>query len=151
MNVKKKGWRAALAGVMVAGIGSVALAAPADAVSYPDPKLAVAQDSHVRAQCRFTVTSVNYSTGVLRGRLTTTTNGFYTAFAGSRVAHVATSCYLGDENFNFLLASIADEANGPYTYESEIVSVPLFLSYDVWEIAAYTLRNGTTGFVDAMS
>jgi hypothetical protein len=150
MNLTKKSWRAALAGVMVAGLGSIALSAPAEAaVGKPEPRLAVAQDQYVRAQCRFTVTSVNYSTGVLRGRLTTTTNGFYTVVAGSRVAHVATSCYLYDGNFTFQLAAIADEANGPYTYESEIVTVPLFASYGVLEAAAYTLRNGNTGVLFA--
>jgi hypothetical protein len=149
MNLKKKSWRAALAGVMVAGIGSVALAGPADAVAKPEPKVAIAKDQYTRAQCRFTVTSVNYATGILRARLTTQTNGY--GYGGFRNAHVSTSCYLYSGGFGVLLGSISDEANGPYTYETELFSVPLYLSYDVFELAAYTLRNGTTGIITGSS
>ncbi len=145
MNLKKKSWRAALAGVMVAGLGSVALAAPAEAATKPEPKVAIAQDQYTRAQCRFTVTSVNLVAGTIRARLTTQTNGY--GYGGFRNAHVATSCTLYSGGFGTPLAFIYDEANGPYTYETELFTLPLYLSYDVVEFAAYTLRNGTTGFI----
>ncbi|TXL57578.1 hypothetical protein [Aeromicrobium terrae] len=146
MKPSKTGWRVALAGLMVAGLGSVALAAPAEAVTKPDPKVAIAKDQYTRTQCRFTVTSVNLAAGTLRARLTTQTNGY--GYGGFRNAHVATSCTLFAGGLvGPALAFVYDEANGPYTYETELFTLPFHFSYDVVAVAAYTLRNGTTGIL----
>jgi hypothetical protein len=131
----------ALAGAVVATTGSLALA-PADAVSLPPPKVAKNQDTYVKLQCRFTVTSVNYATGVLRGRLTaqTSPNGYVN---GRQVASMRNYCAV---SANFVdVASIDTGANGAYTYATKIVTVPFTTGYLVIDEADYKLKNGDTG------
>ncbi len=135
--------------VTVAGSSSAEALTP-----KPPPALVKAGDAWVKTQCRFTVTSVNFNTGMLTGRLTSQSQAA-TFLGGSSVASTRTSCTLwSDTPFPTeasLLAGIADSANSAYTYVSKVVTVPLALSYDLYVYTPYVLRNGTLGLVEAYS
>lgn len=132
---------AVLAGAFAAT--SLAVASPASAV-LPESALVTASDENVKARCQFTVTSANYAAGTVRGRLTAqTAPADWTSAAN--IAHLSINCYLLPQDYaGNTLASIHDEDDGPYTYETELVTVPLFPSYELCVVANYTLRNGDT-------
>jgi hypothetical protein len=134
---------------------TIAGSASAEAlVPTPPPALVKAGDTWLKTQCRFTVTGVNFDTGMLTGRLTSQSQS--ARLLGSlSVASARTSCTLwSDTPFPTeasLLAGIADSSNSAYTYVSKVVTVPLALSYDLYVYTPYELRNGTLGVVEAYS
>ena len=137
--------RLAVAAGLAAVITPLTITAAEAAPPKPAPAVVTANDSYVQSRCTFTVTSVNYAAGTLRGRLTSQTRASNYA-AASSTAHVAVGCQLYS-NTGILLGQISDENNGIATYETEIQRVPLYTAYDTCVFGAYTLRNGnTTGF-----
>lgn len=136
------GFVLALAAAIIPFAGSAAQAAP----PKPPPSVVTANDAYVQSRCSFTVTSVNYAAGTLRGRLTSQTRASNYA-AASSTAHVSVGCELYNAGFGVLLSQISDENNGIATRESHVFQVPLYASYDTCVSGVYTLRNGnTTGF-----
>lgn len=137
--------RAASAAVLVGTLAatSLAIASPASAV-LPHSAVITANDANVKSRCQFTVTSANYAAGTVRGRLTAQTAPA-NLLNSANIAHVAIGCIVLDSASIDQLAVIEDEDDGPYTYETELVTVPLDASYNICAVGAYTLRNGNTG------
>jgi hypothetical protein len=132
----------ALAGAIAVTSGVVAMA-PAESAPVPPRREVNSTDGVVKTQCRFTVTSVNYAAGTLRGRLTLHTRPeSYTA--GRNVAHTDGFCGLISANGVEYVA--ASSVNGAYSYKSSlVVSSPLALGYAVCAGSSWTGKNGATG------
>ncbi len=130
----------AFAGAVAVTSAMVAMTPAESAV--PPPLVLNTTDGVVKTQCRFTVTSVNYVAGTLRGRVTLHTRPTSYA-AGKTVAHTDATCYLLSPNG--VEAQVIASANGPYTYKSRLVSsTPAALTYGLCGGSSWDGKDGVT-------
>lgn len=126
-----------------AAMGAVALAPVAEAVGTPPPLTVSTADQFVKVSCRFTVTSVNYAAGTLRGRMTLNAKpGTYAG--GKQVKTLQSTCLLKDGDGTWLHLTWKD-TNGPYAYKSEIVTLSsIAASYDLCAFGYWHLKDNAT-------
>ena len=143
------GLRLSLVIALVAVIGGLAIAPASAAPPPPDSKVAQANDTYVKSQCRFTTTSANYALGTVRGRLSAKVswNG-YTGF--KNVAQVSVQCFLYSANTLSEVAEIEGSAVGRAAYVSDLVTVPVATGYFVCVQAQYQLHSGPFGNVSTV-
>jgi hypothetical protein len=141
-------WRLGLASALVA-LGALTAAVPAEAAGAA--RVVTVSDDFVKAQCRFTVLSVDSANGTIRARLTAQagTVSFKTAY---KVAWVSAHCrVISAEPPNIIdSVSLVAEANRRHAYESGIITIPkTSVSPAVClEHAEYRLRDGNIGLLD---
>ncbi|TXL57577.1 hypothetical protein [Aeromicrobium terrae] len=131
-----------LAGAIAITSGLVALT-PAESAPVPPRREVNTSDGVVKTQCRFTVTSVNYAAGTLRGRLTLHTRPVSYA-AGKNVTHTDALCGLYS-SYGLEFAA-ATSVSGSYSYKSTLVATtPVAIGYAVCTLTSWTGKNSTSG------
>lgn len=147
---RRIGLRLAIVAAIATVIAPLSFSAAQAAPPKPPPSVVKSNDAYVQSRCTFTVTSVNYAAGTLRGHLTAQTRG--SNYSGNTsTAHVAVACYLYSGGYGSYLSMVSNERNGPGVYTSKNIQVPLFLDYDTCVSGVYTLRNGLTAGYGACS
>jgi hypothetical protein len=139
---QRSGLLLVLATTFAALFAGLMLASPAGAVPPPpDSKIARAGDSYVKAQCRFTTTSANYTLGTVRGRLTTSVgpNG-YTGYKNLAEVHV--QCFLYSKDTFGEVAQISNVDGTKAAYASQLKTVPVATGYFVCVQAQYRRTDG---------
>jgi hypothetical protein len=116
------------AAMMAAFVVSLLAAAPATAAPLPDPIVVGTRDFYVKSYCKFTVTSIDFRRGTLRGRLTGQTRTYPKGYANVEVVEI--HCFLrpqivGAQKVMVSGISEGQSDTGLSTIVSQTVTLPI--------------------------